>query len=193
MTTKFGRSDAWTDAEWRKHFESGCRRDNKGCDGALRLWLQKPGYVDYVKSSYVDSGANEETERIKGADVNTRAALRRHVHDWSRTQSWADDHFHGKAGSLLQQKPGVPTSAASSGTSVVSMDDMALGEEAEDGDAGLLASKICVSKKLRETTEMYVQTNDESKTRTEIRKQRQSTQNNMTLKVGIYSKAFESK
>ena len=80
---KFGRSEAEALSLWNQAVASDAKRDYKGFQGQIRLWLPKEDYVLKESKRYVDQAAVEGSNRKKNVREADRDAMRLHVGELS--------------------------------------------------------------------------------------------------------------
>eukprot|EP00971_Amphidinium_carterae_P163320 3238262-Amphidinium_carterae.1 len=148
--TKFGRSATFVATRWQEHVQSSARRDHRGEDGNLRLWLAKKEFGEKRRGTYIDACASESGPQIKKPSNEDRGALRRHVGDFTGNLGFAHEHFAGRATSMFQ----APASSVPASMSQVlpvenvgaENDEMDIGAEAADGMAGVQVDAGYVAK-----------------------------------------------
>ena len=86
---------------WDQLVAENHRRDWKGRQGEIRLWLNKREFSIQSKEKYMDIAANTISEDIKNAKAEDVYALQMHVHDKAKTINTQHAFFQGGAGTPM--------------------------------------------------------------------------------------------
>ena len=79
QVTKFGRNREQMVQEWKQKLAGPWRRDNKGYEGSLRLWLPALEYEEKASAQFVKGGALEASKAKKNPKAFEQEAFRPHA------------------------------------------------------------------------------------------------------------------
>ena len=105
QVTKFGRTEKEAESLWNQAEAENHKRDYKGFNGQLRLWLAKQEYQDSYKDKHVNEEAIEGSNRKKKIKESDRDAMRLHVDELQLGHH--HEFFHGRSSLASSSKGGL--------------------------------------------------------------------------------------